>query len=55
MSDVTRLLSAIEHGDPHAAGELLPPVHDELRRLAAHRLAREAPGADAPGHAPGSQ
>jgi RNA polymerase sigma factor (TIGR02999 family) len=44
MSDVTRLLTAIEHGDPDAAQELLPLVYDELRRLAAQRLAREAPG-----------
>ena len=44
MSDVTRILSAIEQGDPAAAGELLPLVYDELRKLAAQRLAREAPG-----------
>src|SRR5262245_15361642 len=44
MSDVTRILSAIERGDPRAAEELLPLVYDELRRLAARRLAREAPG-----------
>src|SRR2546423_12038134 len=44
MTDVTRILSAIEHGDPSAAGELLPLVYDELRRLAAHRLAHEQPG-----------
>ena len=44
MSEVTRILSAIEHGDPHAAAQLLPLVYDELRRLAAHQLAREAPG-----------
>jgi RNA polymerase sigma factor (TIGR02999 family) len=44
MSDVTHLLNAIAGGDPHAAGELLPLVYDELRRLAARRLAREAPG-----------
>jgi RNA polymerase sigma factor (TIGR02999 family) len=44
MSDVTRILDAIERGDPHAADQLLPLVYDELRRLAAHRLAREAPG-----------
>src|SRR5205807_1758243 len=37
-------LNAIEQGDPHAAGQLLPLVYDELRRLAAHHLAREAPG-----------
>src|SRR6516225_8781031 len=44
MSDVTRLLSAIEQGDPHAAAELLPLVYDELRRLAAQKMAQEAPG-----------
>jgi hypothetical protein len=44
MSDVTRLLDAIEHGDPHAAGQLLPLVYDELRRLAAQKLAHEKPG-----------
>src|SRR3954447_22793940 len=44
MNDVTRILSAIEHGAPQAAGQLLPLVYDELRRLAARRLAHEAPG-----------
>src|SRR5574341_1435327 len=44
MSDVTRILSAIEHGDPHAAEQLLPLVYDELRRLAAQKLAHEKPG-----------
>jgi RNA polymerase sigma factor (TIGR02999 family) len=44
MSEVTRILSAIDQGDPSAAGELLPLVYGELRRLAAQRLAREAPG-----------
>ena len=44
MSEVTRILSAIEEGDPHAAGQLLPLVYDELRRLAAQRLAGEGPG-----------
>ena len=44
MSDVTRILSAIEQGDSHAADQLLPLVYDELRRLAAQKLAREAPG-----------
>jgi RNA polymerase sigma factor (TIGR02999 family) len=42
--EVTRILSRIEGGDPHAAGQLLPLVYDELRRLAAQRLAHEAPG-----------
>jgi RNA polymerase sigma factor (TIGR02999 family) len=41
MSDVTRVLSAIEQGDPHAAKQLLPLVYDELRKLAAQRLAQE--------------
>jgi RNA polymerase sigma factor (TIGR02999 family) len=44
MSEVTHILSAIEQGDPHAAAQLLPLVYDELRRLAARNLAREAPG-----------
>jgi RNA polymerase sigma factor (TIGR02999 family) len=44
MSDVTRILSAIEQGDPHAAGKLLPLVYDELRKLAAQRMAQEKPG-----------
>lgn len=44
MNDVTRILSAIEQGDAHATGQLLPLVYDELRRLAAHRLAGEEPG-----------
>jgi RNA polymerase sigma factor (TIGR02999 family) len=44
MSEVTRILSAIEQGDPHAAGQLLPLVYDELRRLAAAKLAQEKPG-----------
>jgi RNA polymerase sigma factor (TIGR02999 family) len=44
MSDVTRILSAIEQGDPRAAEELLPLVYDELRRLAVQKMAREKPG-----------
>src|SRR5580658_10654298 len=44
MSEVTRILSAIERGDPKAAEQLLPLVYDELRRLAAQRLAQEKPG-----------
>ena len=44
MSEVTRILSAIEQGDPHAAQQLLPLVYDELRKLAAQRLAQEKPG-----------
>jgi RNA polymerase sigma factor (TIGR02999 family) len=44
MSEVTRILSAIEQGDPHAAEQLLPLVYEELRTLAAHKLAQEKPG-----------
>ena len=44
MTEVTRVLAAIEQGDPHAAEELLPLVYDELRKLAAKRLAQEKPG-----------
>jgi len=44
MTEVTRILSAIEQGDPHAAEQLLPLVYDELRKLAAQRLAQEKPG-----------
>src|SRR5215475_468355 len=44
MNDVTRILSAIEQGDPKAAEQLLPLVYDELRTLAARRLAHEKPG-----------
>jgi RNA polymerase sigma factor (TIGR02999 family) len=44
MSEVTRILSAIEQGDPHAASQLLPLVYDELRKLAAQKLAHETPG-----------
>jgi len=43
-SDVTRLLEAVGHGDPQAARDLLPVVYNELRRLAAQRLAHEKPG-----------
>ncbi len=44
MNDVTRILSAIEHGEPGAAGQLLPLVYDELRKLASRKLAQERPG-----------
>src|SRR5262245_21779946 len=44
MSEVTRILSAIEQGDPSAAEQLFPLIYDELRRLAAERLAHEKPG-----------
>jgi RNA polymerase sigma factor (TIGR02999 family) len=43
MSDVTQILQAIDQGDPHAASQLLPLVYDELRRLAAARMAGERP------------
>ena len=43
MSDVPRILSRIEQGDPGAAGQLLPLVYEELRRLASQRRAEEAP------------
>jgi RNA polymerase sigma factor (TIGR02999 family) len=45
MTEVTRILSALEQGDPGAAEQLLPLVYDELRRLAAQKLAHEKPGA----------
>jgi RNA polymerase sigma factor (TIGR02999 family) len=48
VNDVTGILSAMEEGDPHAAEQLLPLVYDELRRLAAARLAREKPGQTLP-------
>src|SRR3954465_12626129 len=48
MNDVTHILSAIDHGDPQAADQLLPLVYDELRRLAAQRLAQEKPGQTLP-------
>jgi RNA polymerase sigma factor (TIGR02999 family) len=44
MSDITHILSAIEQGDPRSADQLLPLVYDELRKLAAQRLAQEKPG-----------
>jgi RNA polymerase sigma factor (TIGR02999 family) len=44
MNEVTRVLSAIEQGDPHAAEQLLPLIYDELRQLAAQKLAQEKPG-----------
>jgi RNA polymerase sigma factor (TIGR02999 family) len=44
MPDVTGILCQIEQGDPHAAEKLLPLVYDELRNLAAHKMARESPG-----------
>ena len=44
MSDVTQILTAIERGDANAADKLLPLVYEELRKLAAHRMANEAAG-----------
>jgi RNA polymerase sigma factor (TIGR02999 family) len=44
MSDVTRILSAIEQGDPQASEQLLPLIYEELRRLAAQKMAQENPG-----------
>ena len=44
MSDVTRILAAVEAGDPQAADQLLPMVYSELRKLAVFRMAQEAPG-----------
>jgi RNA polymerase sigma factor (TIGR02999 family) len=44
MNEVTRILSAIDQGDPRAAAQLLPLVYEELRKLAAQKLAQEAPG-----------
>ncbi len=44
MSDVTRILNAIEHGDAKAANELLPLVYEDLRKLAAYRMANDVPG-----------
>ncbi len=44
MTDVTRILNAIEQGDPSAAERLLPLVYAELRKLAAHKMVQEAPG-----------
>jgi hypothetical protein len=44
MTDLTHLLSAIEHGDPHTASRLLPLGYDELRKLAAQRMEQKRPG-----------
>src|SRR5215470_8496105 len=44
MTEVTRILNAIGQGDPRAAEQLLPLVYEELRKLAAHKLAQEKPG-----------
>ena len=53
MNDVTRILSAIEQGDPQAAEQLLPLVYDELRKLAAQQAGPGEARPDAPGHGPG--
>ena len=56
MNAVTRILVAIEQGDPHAASQLLPLVYDELRKLAARKMAQETPGQrlrDEEGNSPG--
>jgi len=44
MNEVTRILIALDHGDPHAASQLLPLVYEELRQLAAQKLGLETPG-----------
>jgi RNA polymerase sigma factor (TIGR02999 family) len=44
MADITQILTALEQGDPHAAEQLLPLVYDELRKLAAEKMAQEQPG-----------
>src|SRR4029077_17117535 len=51
MGDVTRILADIELGDPQAAEQLLPLVYDELRKLAAQKLAHEKPGQTLQAHA----
>lgn len=48
VNEITRILSAIDHGDSHAAEQLLPLIYDELRRLAAQKLAQEKPGQTLP-------
>ena len=53
MADVTRILSAIEQGDPQAAEQLLPLVYDELRKLAAREAGSRKAGPDASGHGAG--
>jgi hypothetical protein len=55
MSEVTRILCAIEQGDPHAAEQLLPLVYDELRRLAARKMIREKSGQTLQANRPGSR
>ncbi len=53
MTDVTRILSAIEQGDPRAAEKLLPLVYNELRKLASAETHAGEPGADAASHGAG--
>ena len=55
MSDVTRILNAIEQGDCQAANELLPLVYEELRRLASQKMSQERPGQTLIGHGFGSR
>ena len=54
MNDVTQILSRIKSGDTPAAEQLLPLVYDELRLLAAHKLAQQVPGTDAASHSFGA-
>ena len=54
MTDVTQILSQIESGDPSAAEQLLPLVYEELRKLAAAKLAQEKPGQTLAGHGAGA-
>jgi hypothetical protein len=44
MNEISQLLSTLDHGEPHAASRLLTLVYDELRKLAAQRMAQEQPG-----------
>src|SRR5450631_4191422 len=44
MNEITRILSGIDQGEPHAAEQLLPLIYDELRKLAAQKMAQEKPG-----------
>jgi hypothetical protein len=53
MTDITRILSTIEQGDPHAAEQLLPVVYDEPRRLAAQEIVRQKPGQNTAADSPG--
>jgi len=55
MPEVTRILFAIGQGDPQAAEQLLPLVYDELRRLAAEKMAQEKPGQTLQSHGTGSR